>query len=281
MINITTMFDSYGRQARLYPGLLTLFPLLLAAIAWFPALITSSTGGTLLTVASSCGILYGLGVVSRSQGKKVEKRLIREWGGWPTTIWLRHASDCLQPQTLARYHRYLIANVPGLWLPTHEDEAKDPQKADLAYASGVKWLQERCRGKGFPLVAKENAEYGFRRNLRGMRPIGLTACVLAAGLSMLAIVDEHHDRALALSSLSTGQGWSILTTTSPAIIAATIVNVVAILGWLMIVRDSWVRDAGDQFARALLANCDALAESTRGRFRKTANPSNNLTNNST
>jgi hypothetical protein len=30
---ITTMFDGYARQARLYPGLLTLFPPLLTATA--------------------------------------------------------------------------------------------------------------------------------------------------------------------------------------------------------------------------------------------------------
>jgi hypothetical protein len=262
MINVGSMFDIYGRQARLYPGLLTLFPPLLAAIAWFPALISSSIGGTLLTLASSCGLVYGLAVVSRTQGKKAEKRLLRDWGGWPTTIWLRHASDYLQPQTLARYHAYLTANVPGLQLPTAEEESKDRHKADLAYASAVKWLQERCRGKNFPLVEKENAEYGFRRNLRGMRSIGLTACVLAAALSVAAPVNGHHDLANALVSLSTGQSWQAFTGISPAIIAATVVAIVAVLGWLVIVRDQWVRDAGDQYARALLANCDKFGSAT-------------------
>ena len=55
------------------------------------------------------------------------------------------------------------------------------------YASAVKWLQERCRGKAFPLVEKENAEYGFRRNLRGLKPIGITACLVALLISALAI----------------------------------------------------------------------------------------------
>ena len=262
MINVGSMFDIYGRQARLYPGLLTLFPPLLAAIAWFPALISSSIVGTLLTLASSCGLVYGLAVVSRTQGKKAEKRLLRDWGGWPSTIWLRHASDYLQPQTLARYHAYLTANVPSLQLPTAEEESKDRHKADLAYASAVKWLQERCRGKDFPLVEKENAEYGFRRNLRGMRSIGLTACVLAAALSVIAPVNGHHDLAAALMSLSGGQSWQAFTGISPAIIAATVVAVIAVLGWLVIVRDQWVRDAGDQYARALLASCDKLASAT-------------------
>jgi hypothetical protein len=41
-------------------------------------------------------------------------------------------------------------------------------------------------------------------------------------------------------------------------IGAICVDVAAIVGWITVVRDDWVRDAGDQFARALLANCDTL-----------------------
>ena len=62
-------------------------------------------------------------------------------------------------------------------------------------------------------------------------------------------------------ALASGQSWNAITGISPTVLAATAVNVIAILGWLWIVRDPWVRDAGDQFARALLANCDALATS--------------------
>lgn len=273
MINLATMFDTYGRQARLYPGLLTLFPPLLTIIAWFPALVTSSIGATLLTIASSCGLLYGLAVVSRTQGKKAETRLLREWGHWPTTIWLRHGSEHLQPQTLARYHRFLMANVPGLVLPTREEEARDPSNADLAYASGVKWLQERCRGKEFPLVEKENAEYGFRRNLRGMRPIGLTACLAAIVLSIVVTLDGHEDLASALTGLSPVRSWNAIAGISPTILAASVFDVFAIIGWLAIATDQWVHEAGDQYARALLANCDALPNSKAVAKRRSQNRS--------
>lgn len=272
MISPASLFDSYGRQARLYPGLLTLFPPLLTAIAWFPQLISSSVGATLLTIASSCGLLYGLAVLSRTQGKRTEKRLLREWGGWPTTLWLRHSSEFLQPQTVARYHAYFGANVPGLRLPSAEEESRDGASADLAYSSAVKWLQEQARGKDFPLVEKENAEYGFRRNLRGMRPIGLALCLLAATLSATAILQGHRDLTIALVDLSGAQCWQALTGVSPPIVGATIVDVIAIAGWLIIARDQWVRDSGDQYARALLATCDKLAptmeKAAKARVRK-------------
>jgi hypothetical protein len=41
-------------------------------------------------------------------------------------------------------------------------------------------------------------------------------------------------------------------------LGAICVDIAAIVGWLAIVRDGWVRSAGDQYARALLACCDTL-----------------------
>jgi hypothetical protein len=168
-------------------------------------------------------------------------------------------SQYLQPQTLDRYHRFLTANVPGLSLPTSEEEKQDQRNSDSAYASGVKWLQERCRRKEFPLVEKENAEYGFRRNLRGMRPIGLMAAFIATAMSVLAVIDAHHELGLILKGSSLEQIWHVIAGLPPTVIAAMTVDVLAIIGWLTIVRDQWVRDAGDQYARALLAGCDMLS----------------------
>jgi len=258
MIDVSKLFDSYSRQARLFPGLLTLFPIILTAIAWFPRLVTSSWGATLVTIGTSCGLLYGLSVLSRSRGKKVEKRLLAKWGGWPTTLWLRHRDENLPPPVRARYHAFFARSVPLFVTPTEQQEIADPKATDQAYGSAVKWLQERCRGKAFPLVEKENAEYGFRRNLLGLKPIGLSACLAALVLSALAIIWRYEPVLPALSSLSMTSVLAAFATVKPAAIGAICVDIAAIVGWLFIVRDNWVRDAGDQFARALLACCDTL-----------------------
>jgi hypothetical protein len=258
MIDVSNLFDSYSRQARLFPGLLTLFPIILTAIAWFPMLVTSSWGAALVTVGTSCGLLYGLSVLSRSRGKKVEKRLLAEWGGWPTTIWLRHREGHLPPPVLARYHAFFATHVPLFVSPTELQERADPKAADDMNASGVKWLQERCRGKAFPLVEKENAEYGFRRNLRGLKPIGVAGCLAALLISTLVIIWRYVSLVPAISSLSMPLILAALATLKPAAVGAICVDVLAIIAWFTIVRDSWVRDAGDQFARALLACCDTL-----------------------
>ena len=258
MVDLSKIFDSYSRQARLFPGLLTLFPIILTAIAWFPRLVTSSWGATLVTIGTSCGLLYGLTVLSRSRGKKVEKRLLAEWGGWPTTIWLRHREEHLPPPVLARYLAYFAKNVPLFVAPSAEQERADPKAADGMYASAVKWLQEGCRGKAFPLVEKENAEYGFRRNLRGLKPIGIAACMAALLISALAVIWRYNSVIPAISSLSMPLLLKALAAIKPAAIGAICVDLAALVAWFAIVRDDWVRDAGDQFARALLACCDTL-----------------------
>jgi hypothetical protein len=258
MIDMSKLFDSYSRQARLFPGLLTLFPIILTAIAWFPRLVTSSWGATLVTLGTSCGLLYGLSVLSRSRGKKVEKRLLAEWGGWPTTIWLRHREEHLPAPVLARYHAFFAKNVPMFAAPSFAQEAADPKAADGMYASAVKWLQERCRGKEFPFVEKENAEYGFRRNLRGLKPIGVAACLAGLLISALAIIWRYDTIIPAISTPSMPMLLNALSTIKPAAIGVICVDLAALFAWFAIVRDDWVRDAGDQFARALLACCDKL-----------------------
>jgi hypothetical protein len=245
------LFDDYNRQARLYPALLALLPLLIALLAWFPDLVTTNIGTTLVTIAGSCGVLFGLTVFSRSCGKRTEKRLLQAWGGWPTTLWLRYADDHLPGPTKKRYHKALTRRVPDLRMPTEAEERDNPQAADESYRSGTEWLKEYARGKDFPLVLKENIEYGFRRNMRGIRSFAVAAVAIALVASLSAI-------AYRISPLSVSSLWSIAERVPVTAIGATLLLVLALVVWLVFVSDAWVRQAGDQYARSLLAACDTI-----------------------
>jgi hypothetical protein len=249
VVVITDLFDSYARQARLFPGLLTVFPPLMTVLAWFPQLLLSNIGTTLLTIAVSCGLLYALGSWARTRGKNIEGDLLKQWGGWPTTLKLRHAGP-LDSLTLARHHDFLSQNVPHWTAPTPAEEDVAPAKADGAYGSAVMWLKEKTR-KGFPLVDKENAQYGFRRNLLGMRVIGVVVCVLAAVASLVAIYVQ-------MPEFTTTALWATSSAQRPEIWAAMAIDFVALFAWITVVNDQWVRQAGDQYADALLAACDQL-----------------------
>lgn len=254
------LFDDYSRQARLFPALLTTFPPLLAVLAWFPELLTSSVGATLLTVGTSCGLLYLLASLARTRGKAVEGYLLKKLGGWPTTIILRHNNDRLDEHTRKRYHQFLSKNVQGLKLPTIAQQLDDPTAADRKYKSAIKWLKERTRKEKFSIVEKENAQYGFRRNLRGMRAIGILSCIVTIIASGAAILNRQPEIFTAIFDQSASEIITQLKMISPILSAALAVNLVAIVGWIFLIRDKWVEEAGYQYATALLATCDRMSQ---------------------
>lgn len=155
MPDLTGLFDTYGRRARLYPALLTLLPPVAALFAWMPTLVGGQSLAALVGAAASFGLLYALASISRSAGKRTEKRLLAKWGSWPTTIMLRHGCADIPAPTKARYHQYLAQC--GSWdgAPSAELEQADPAANDDAYASAVQWLKEQRRGAEFRRPERE------------------------------------------------------------------------------------------------------------------------------
>jgi len=253
MTDFGALFDSYGRKARLYPALLTLLPAVAVAFGWL-ATWPSTTAATLVTIASACGLFYALASIARSAGKRVEKRLLAEQGGWHTTTMLRHRDPALSAATKERYHQFLQQPVGGL--PTAAQETAAPAEADEKYASAILWLKEQRRGPQFQLVHRENAEYGFRRNLRGLKRAGVTLCLLALVGWVGVLFLQHDIRAIAASSDPLAALWNAAPIGAWAALAVAIIG---LLSWIVVVRDRWVREASVHYATALLATCDTPA----------------------
>ncbi len=252
MIDLGKLFDSYSRQARLYPALLTVLPATAAALAWYPRLSLPAVGGFLLTIATSCGLIFFLADVARTRGKKLEPQLLASWGGWPTTLWLRHGDEHLPPPVKERYHSYLSEHAGSGNFPTAQQEIENPGSAHDIYASAVMWLKEQTRDDA--LVNKENATYGFRRNLLGMKSTGLTLSVLALATTLIASAAFHYPSGMSLTLSGLG---TAIAHAGPGPNGAVMFALISCVAWLLVVRPQWVREAGDQYARALLAACDS------------------------
>src|SRR5690348_16376746 len=104
-MNLSEIFDTYSLQARLQPALLTLAPIFFSVAVWYPKQYDVAVG--LVGVAVSCGLTAFLAHVARRLGKRVEPHLYREWGGKPTTVWLRHRDQHLDDFTKSRYRAFL------------------------------------------------------------------------------------------------------------------------------------------------------------------------------
>jgi hypothetical protein len=235
--------DPYARQARLAPALVVIVPIVLLVMVWFPASL--SVWGALVSVACSCGLMFLLSQIARDRGKQKEPDLYAGWGGKPSVALLRHRDCRIDQQTKAQYCAFLKSKLPLLVLPTEADENADQDRADAAYESVTAWLLTQTRDtKIFNLLFRENISYGFRRNLWGLKPIGVAATLLAAAASTFAIGYTY---------------WTKQTLVSPEIILVTAIVCLLFVIWIALITRTWVRISADAYGRQLLTSCDTLA----------------------
>ena len=234
------IFDPYVRRARLQPAMLVALPFALATLAWAPG---GALGWSVLwSLLVWCGGTALLAQVARDRGRKKEADLFRSWDGKPTTRLLRHR-DTTNATVLSRRHKRLQRLVTGIRIPTKEEERADPKGADNVYEACTKFLLERTRKKDdFPLVFEENCNYGFRRNLWGMKPIGIVLSVVGT-LAVAIIIGFDIRRGIAVG---------------PIIPAALVINAALLLGWLFYFKPDWVRTTAEAYAERLLAACEVL-----------------------
>ena len=246
------LFDKYSLTARLYPALLTAAPIIWSAIALFPDVTNSIVHASVFTLVAGC-LLYFLTSVARSKGKFAEAKLIAKWGAWPTTLLLRHRDQTVDKITKARHHKTLSSLCGGLHFPSEVEEDQSPEQADEVYRSATKRLLEQRRGAQYGMIHAENASYGFRRNLFGLKP---AAIVISMVVSILTTI-----------------GWFLVTPapyTFHLIIQASLayphlpllvlVDVGYVALWVWVVRESFVFQAGKEYAIALLRTLDQQSE---------------------
>lgn len=174
MLDLVT--DPYERKARVTPGLLVALPCLVPLVCVYGP--KNPTLTAMVTLMGGCGVIYALASIARGRGKKLEERLLHKWGGLPTTLLLRHRDTFLDRVTKKRYHAAIAAKL-GIQIPNKDEELANPAKADDAYIASARRLRELTRGNK-SLLLKENIAYGFHRNMRAMRVLGLSTS--AAGL---------------------------------------------------------------------------------------------------
>jgi hypothetical protein len=241
-------FNHYSLVARVYPAMLSFAPALWTAVVLVPALISDVWNGTVSLLAIGC-ILYLLASLARSRGKVLEGNLLAAWGGWPTTILLRHGDPTIDPITKARYHRALAAIMGRASLPTAKEEESAPIEADHIYRSATKQLIETRRAPTFRMLADENASYGFRRNLLGLKWVTVGIALLALGATGQIWwwhVTQPVDFNAIVSAARAHVALPVLLTVD--VCYATI--------FIFMIRRRFVRQAADEYALALFRTLD-------------------------
>lgn len=227
--------DQYDRTARLGPAFLTLFPLLVLVIALFGQ---EDWWEQIIAVIVAAGIPVLLSDVVRHLGKTNQKALFDEWGGAPTTQFLRHQpSDKNEtednPVLRAERHKHVL-RITGITLPTENQEQPGDAALDQ-YDAAIALIRPYANQQ--PLVARENAHYGFWRNLYGLRKFVIASGILGlivSGVLFWLDVEDHFN---------TSKPWLII-------------EAVLCLAWLLLTRKvitkESVRRSANNYAREVL-----------------------------
>ena len=204
----------------------------------------------LWTTLGTSGATCLLAIMARNRGKAIEQGLWESWGGSPTTQLLRHAGPG-NPVLRSRWHEHLarLLNRP---LPTVKEEHDDPKAADEVYAAATRLLiNNRRDAKAFPLIYKENVNYGFCRNLFAQRATGIGVTVVGIGA------------ALAAGTYFASRG-SILVL--PWVCAA--IDVLMLLAWVFVLTAAWVKVPAFAYAGRLLESSEKLSKPRNPRAAK-------------
>lgn len=233
--------DEYSRNARLKPAFLVWIPLTFVA-AFFSSEVSAKLS-VLFGSLTALGLPLLLTHVGRDYGKKKEPRLYALWGGKPSVAMLRHAARLINEHTKARYHAKATLLMPTLGFPTWEDERQNPGLADTKYEAFCNFLIQKTRKRDeFPLLFQENVNYGFRRNLWGMKPLALSLAFATWGLF----------GALAIYTIRAGSSPSLL------LMVIIALDTTLLFFWCVVVTPSWVKIAGNAYAERLLEAIETL-----------------------
>jgi len=244
---LASILNPYDRKVRLQPALLTGLPLfvclvvLVSGFGWF----WSAVSGVMLF----CGATTWLTHFGRDRGKALEPALFRAWGGKPSVAMLRHRDERLSSSDKERYRAILRRMVPGLKLASLRKEQRSPEQADDGYQGATTWLLEQTRDRGrFELLFRENMNFGFRRNLWGLKPFALAldaTAIAVVGLSSIGL----------LADITGGSPPANTTILMCALFVVAHASV-----FVMVVRSNWVRGAAEAYAGQLLAACNRLSK---------------------
>jgi hypothetical protein len=166
---IEKLLNPYELKARVAPALIVLFPLFVAAIYAAPSL----SGWSIFAAGSlsSIALLYGATYLVRARGNVVEEQLWNNWGGPPSTRFIRYSDQTFAGDLKSRIRATLIERF-HLYLPSIQDEALDSRHADRLIFDGFRQVRQYLR-KHDPngLWLNHLTEYGFCRNLLACRSL--------------------------------------------------------------------------------------------------------------
>lgn len=224
------VLDAYERRARLTPGLFAAAPVIVT-------LVSLGLQENLLVAAALGVVSVGAGAFLLSAavanlGRSTQDNLWRSWGGPPTVQLLRLRTE---PTNVAQRDiwRASIQMLTRVSFLSHDEERGDPPRADDLITAAIDQVRYLGQDNRYPLVGRENAQYGLERNTYGARWIGrVLSLVGVLALGLIVVSDPPHSSTTEIVGLG--------------------LNAVLALTWFIIPSEKRMRDAAFRYGNQLL-----------------------------
>lgn len=176
LLSFFNLSDEYERRARFLPAVLSILVLVPVAIAFgVPLLQWLST--LLAGVGLGAVLAVGVSHVASAMGNRLQRAL---WPNWPhdapTHRWLHPGDESRSKQQKERWYA-VIQRLTGLDIAVTA-EADDEGEVDRVINDAVTAIRAKLwKAPQADLVRVRNVEYGYARNLTGLRPLWLAGAV--------------------------------------------------------------------------------------------------------
>ncbi|UTP74284.1 hypothetical protein NFD60_09125 [Staphylococcus epidermidis] len=194
-------FNKYELKAIIAPGMISIMSFFTTLIIYFPDSL--NLGSSLIVIILLIFYIYLFSIIARENGKMVEKKVV-----FSIIKCLSHYTNF---KIFRRHFKYknqrkislfLQENIPCIELPSYED-ARDKKENyfDDEYDSAIDWLLKNTREDY--MTAQHNMEYGFYRNLLGIKYIGIIIVLISIVFSIVVFIlsQENVTIQLVLSSI--------------------------------------------------------------------------------
>lgn len=234
MNKLIDLYDKYDLRVRMSVGIIILAPIILSLFLLIPA--TRSISFTAVILVISFGICNLIISASRYYGRNAVKKCFT--GALPAQRMLHPDDYTLDAITKSRYQKYLSTKIEGLSFD------KDASNLNDTCNTAINWLISQTRdSNNFPIIKEELINFGFSKNLYGVKPFGITISSILTIIEFLLIYFQYK---LTINIFDTS-----------CLIVSAIISICFLLMWIFVVNKNWVIENGKKYAISLLSACDS------------------------
>lgn len=234
MNHLLKIYDTYNIRVRMSVGIIIITPLILSLYLLIPD--TRNIAFTTVIIITSFGMCNLMISLSRYLSRKAISKCFPDL--LPAQQMLLSNDTTLDATTKKRYQEFFLSKIKDLSFTNDSDDIK------INCNSAITWLIAQTRdAEKFPLIKEETINFGFAKNLYGLKTIGI---VISSSLFVI-------ESCILFIKIK----YSLEVLEFPNLIAATIISLAFLLLWIFAIKKNWVIDSGKKYARALLSACDS------------------------